>query len=55
MAFFTTRDQAQIFFTDAGRGAPVVLIHGFGGSIDYWRAQATALEGAGYRVLALGE
>ena len=36
-----------------GSGETVILVHGFGGSADYWRAQVSSLSAAGYRVLAL--
>ena len=46
----------QIQYLDKGRGAPVVLLHGFTGSYArHWEAPGVigALEGAGYRVIAM--
>jgi pimeloyl-ACP methyl ester carboxylesterase len=46
----------QIQFLDQGRGAPVVLLHGFTGSYArHWEAPGVigALESAGYRVIAM--
>ena len=46
----------QIYFVDKGRGAPVVLLHGFTGSYGrHWESPGVmdALEKAGYRVIAM--
>jgi len=46
----------QIQYVDRGRGAPVVLLHGFTGSYArHWEAPGViaALEAAGYRVVAM--
>jgi pimeloyl-ACP methyl ester carboxylesterase len=46
----------QIQYVDKGRGAPVVLLHGFTGSYArHWEAPGVigALESAGYRVIAM--
>jgi pimeloyl-ACP methyl ester carboxylesterase len=46
----------QIQYLDQGRGAPVVLLHGFTGSYArHWEAPGVigALESAGYRVIAM--
>jgi len=46
----------QIQYLDKGRGAPVVLLHGFtGSSARHWEAPGVigALESAGYRVIAM--
>jgi pimeloyl-ACP methyl ester carboxylesterase len=46
----------QIQYLDKGRGAPVVLLHGFTGSYArHWEAPGVigALESAGYRVIAM--
>src|SRR4030095_6015631 len=46
----------QIQYLDKGRGAPVVLLHGFTGSFRrHWEAPGVigALETAGYRVIAM--
>ena len=52
MNFFTTKDDAKIFFKDTGRGTPVILIHGWPLSADMWDEQTLALLDAGYRVIA---
>ncbi|MFN3680352.1 alpha/beta fold hydrolase, partial [Thermosynechococcus sp.] len=43
----------RICYSVNGRGAPVVLVHGFGASIGHWRKNIPALTAAGYRVYAL--
>src|SRR6266542_760882 len=46
----------QIRYVDKGRGAPVVLLHGFTGSYArHWEAPGViaALQAAGYRVIAM--
>src|SRR5204863_10119417 len=46
----------QIQYVDKGRGAPVVLLHGFTGSYArHWEAPGVldAVESAGYRVIAM--
>lgn len=42
-----------IQYAEMGRGKPLVLIHGFGASIDHWRNNIPAFAEAGYRVFAL--
>lgn len=37
---------------EAGRGAPIVLVHGLGVSADYWYRNGPALADAGHHVLA---
>jgi pimeloyl-ACP methyl ester carboxylesterase len=39
--------------TRAGSGTPVVLIHGLGGSADWWRKNVEALAAAGHLVVAI--
>ncbi|MGF1496149.1 MAG: alpha/beta fold hydrolase [Elainellaceae cyanobacterium] len=43
----------SICYTASGEGPPLVLIHGFGASIDHWRKNIPVLAAAGYRVYAL--
>lgn len=43
----------RIRYATAGCGPPVVLCHGFGGSIGYWRELVPALANAGLKVYAL--
>jgi pimeloyl-ACP methyl ester carboxylesterase len=47
--FFTTGD-VRLRYREIGRGAPVVLLHGTGASLDIWRGVADSLA-AGYRVI----
>jgi len=41
----------DLYYEDSGAGKPVVLIHGWPLSCDSWEKQASALVGAGYRVI----
>ena len=43
----------KVRYTVAGRGKPLLLIHGFGASIGHWRKNIPVLAAAGYRVFAL--
>jgi len=43
----------DIRYVSIGSGQPVVLLHGFGVSLDYYRSLAPALVSAGYHVYAL--
>jgi len=45
-------DGARIRYIDAGRGPPVVLLHGLGASIYAWRKNVGAMAAAGFRVIA---
>ena len=53
---FTARyllvDGARIRYIDAGRGAPVVFLHGLGASMYTWRKNLAAVAAAGFRVIA---
>src|SRR5213080_2387897 len=42
----------RIAYLDAGKGPPVILVHGFGGSMWQWEYQQTALS-ATHRVITL--
>ncbi len=42
----------DVRYREAGRGPPVVLVHGLGMSADYWHRNAPPLAAAGFRVLA---
>jgi pimeloyl-ACP methyl ester carboxylesterase len=43
----------QIKYTVSGEGQPLMLLHGFGASIDHWRKNIPVLAAAGYRVYAI--
>ncbi|HIK10983.1 MAG TPA: alpha/beta fold hydrolase [Oscillatoriaceae cyanobacterium M33_DOE_052] len=43
----------NIYYTVAGTGKPIVLLHGFGASIGHWRKNIPALAAGGYQVFAL--
>jgi pimeloyl-ACP methyl ester carboxylesterase len=43
----------QIKYTVVGEGKPLLLLHGFGASIDHWRKNIPVLAAAGYRVYAI--
>ena len=42
----------EIRYIDAGRGTPVIFLHGFGASMYVWRGILSPVEFAGFRVLA---
>lgn len=46
-------DGRQLAVYDGGEGEPVVLIHGLGTNLAFWRETIPALEAAGRRVIAL--
>ena len=52
MKFFTTRDNTEIFYKDAGHGPAVILIHGWPLSADMWDEQTLSLLEAGFRVVS---
>ena len=52
MPFFEAMDGAELYYTDAGAGQPVVLIHGWPFNSDMWEKQATWLAENGFRVIA---
>jgi pimeloyl-ACP methyl ester carboxylesterase len=43
----------QIRYTVTGKGQPLLLIHGFGASIDHWRKNIPVLAAGGYQVYAI--
>lgn len=43
----------KIRYTVAGKGKPLLLIHGFGASIGHWKNNIPTLADAGYRVYAI--
>src|SRR3954454_3670410 len=52
MAMLTTRDGAQLYFKDQGKGRPFVFSHGWPLSADAWEDQMLFLAQRGYRVIA---
>jgi pimeloyl-ACP methyl ester carboxylesterase len=42
----------NVRYIDAGRGTPVIFVHGFGASMYAWRKNLAPVESAGFRVLA---
>jgi len=52
MNTITTKDGAQIFYKDWGKGRPVVFSHGWPLTADAWDAQMVFLGENGYRVIA---
>jgi non-heme chloroperoxidase len=52
MPFFTTRDDAQIYYKDWGEGPPVVFSHGWPLCSDAWEDQMLFLAGHGFRCIA---
>ena len=43
---------SNIRYIDAGRGTPVIFLHGLGASMYLWRGNLAPVESAGFRVLA---
>jgi pimeloyl-ACP methyl ester carboxylesterase len=43
----------KIQYTVVGEGQPLMLLHGFGASIDHWRKNIPVFAAAGYRVYAI--
>jgi len=51
MPYFKTSDGVSLFYNDWGNGRPVVLIHRWPLSSDFWEPQSTFLAANGYRVI----
>jgi pimeloyl-ACP methyl ester carboxylesterase len=54
MAFFETSDGTRLFYTDAGEGRPLLLLHGWSCDGGDWSWQAPALE-TEYRVITVDQ
>src|SRR5690348_3435133 len=52
MSTITTKDGAEIFYKDWGKGQPIVFHHGWPLSADDWDAQMMFFALQGYRVIA---
>ena len=51
-ARYLVADSTRIRYIDAGRGAPVVFLHGLGASMYAWRKNLAPVAAAGFRVIA---
>ncbi len=52
MPFITTSDGTEIYYTEAGKGQPIVLSHGWPLSSDAWQVELKKFADAGYRAIA---
>lgn len=52
MAMINTKDGAQIYYKDWGKGQPIVFSHGWPLSADAWEDQMFFLAGHGFRCIA---
>lgn len=52
MAYFTTRDGAEIYYKDWGSGKPILFSHGWPLDADMWEYQMEYLSSRGYRTIA---
>ncbi len=50
---YVVADSTRLRYIDAGRGTPVLFIHGLGASIYAWRRNLAPVMSAGFRVVAL--
>lgn len=53
MPTYTSNDGTELFYSDFGTGAPVVLVHSWSLSSSMWEYQVDALLAAGHRCIAL--
>ena len=51
-SFIETRDRTRLFYTDWGKGKPVLFIHGWALSSDMWEYQMPYLARQGLRCIA---
>jgi non-heme chloroperoxidase len=52
MPYFTTSDGIELYYTDQGRGQPIVLSHGWPLCSDAWQIELKLFADAGYRAIA---
>jgi non-heme chloroperoxidase len=52
MPYVTTSDGTEIYYTEQGRGRPVVLSHGWPLCSDAWQVELKVFADAGFRVIA---
>jgi non-heme chloroperoxidase len=52
MPYITTSDGTEIYYSEQGKGQPVVLSHGWPLSSDAWQLELKLLADAGYRAIA---
>src|ERR1700686_2642376 len=52
VARYVRVDGTNVRYIDAGRGTPVIFLHGLGASMYTWRGNLAPVESAGFRVLA---
>ena len=52
VAHYVRVDGTNVRYIDAGRGTPVIFLHGLGASMYAWRGNLAPVESAGFRVLA---
>lgn len=50
--FIDTDDSQRLFFRAAGAGTPVVFVHGWTLSLEFWSAQLDRLATRGFRAIA---
>ena len=51
MKYFKAKDNAKLFYSDAGEGTPVIMIHGWPLNGDMWEYQKLELLRRGFRVI----